>query len=402
MVIDKQSLSNGLFYLLLIVELIFLLTPAWSASPLWNIITFERYFPIIVNGSQIVFFIFSFMILCMQRKLDSSILLFLCLIEFCFLLSLTSTGFKSGLFALVAVPISFLFMFGSVKNLNINKTIIPIIVVVMWLWSVVPIVLLIVSPALRASFFVSLTGELLTFSGFAFNRNFYGMIIGVPIIVLLTYRLNFSLLFKCFMLLTSLIGVFLCASRTLLLVIVVCVTYDFFLRSKKVFFHRIAYFLLFLIGAAGTYTVYTNYSIRPEKTNDDRKELYEGFFEKIKESPLVGQGEKVLYYSSTNIEGSPAHNFILQLGADYGVPVLTLFLLFLAYVFIRAKRYLRIFLIYTVIWGLFQPYFSFSIPSSQVCMPLLIGWILDIGYTRLDSHNSKELTIKENKDLCVS
>lgn len=378
----RQSLSNSLFYLLLIVELVFMLTPAWSSSPLWNIITFERYFPIIVNGSQIIFIFFSFCILCLQRKVDMNILFFLCLIELSFVISLTSTGFKSGIFAMIAVPISFLFIFGSIKDLNINKTIAPIVVLIMWIWSIVPIILLVISPSLRSSFFISLTGELLTFSGFAFNRNFYGMIIGIPIVVLLTYPLIFGKLLKIFMLLTSMIGVFLCSSRTLILAAFICIAYDYFLRSKKVFFHRIAYFLLFLIGMAGLYTIYTNYSIRPEKTNDDRKELYEGFYQKIKESPLFGQGERVLYYSSTNPEGSPAHNFILQLGADYGLPVLIMFLLFLAYVFIRAKRYLRIFFIYTVIWGLFQPYFSFSIPSSQVCIPLLVGWILDIGYTK--------------------
>ena len=99
--------------------------------------------------------------------------------------------------------------------------------------------------------------------------------------------------------------------------------------------------------------------------------------QKIETSPILGEGKPTMYYSLNYPDGAPAHNFILQLAAAYGLLIMLSFIVFLIYLYVVGERFTRMFLIYCIIWGLTQPYFGFAIPSSQVCIPIFIGFIMD-------------------------
>lgn len=378
--LKKVSFEKLIFSFLFFSEMFLLLLPAWSMSPLWKVINHENYFKIVLGGSQILFFVFSIIIISI-KSIPKNVLLWCFALEIFFSLSLVMTGFRSGSLALVAVPICFCTLFGILKDFSIPSNILTLSFYLLFVWSIAPVIILPFSPLhLKISFFMSETGQLLTFGGFALHRNFYGMVLGIVIILLFIPQLKINKILKLNYFILCMVAVYLCGSRSLMVAVCIALSFMFFFKSAKTFIKRLPILVLVLGVFSIIYQIYKMYSIRPEKTNDDRYELYQGFFEEIKRNPLWGNGEPFLYFSAGYPEGSVAHNFILQLSADYGVVFCSVFLLFLCYLLCKFKFYSRIFLIYVIIWGLFQPYFSYGIPATQILIPLLIGFILDIQH----------------------
>lgn len=374
----RKSILIGIFQITLLLQLIFLLLPSWSGSPLWNIITHEQYISFIVQGSSFIFLFSSILFVFLGNSFNRKLFSLLLVIDFIFILSLLITGFQSGLLAVVGIPLSYICLFDIIKRYSCSHRLLFLSLYVMLIWCVLPILYLPFIPSSeKVLFFTAEDGSLTTFTGFALHRNFYGMVIGLVFILLLKLKLNMLFKFVSFVIL--LIGLFICSSRSAIVSVIVVLSIDYILIKKTMLFKHLP---VIIWGSAVLFTAYyfySQYSLRATNDNDARNELYQGFFSMISKHPIWGYGYPVKYYSirPNFVTGSPAHNFIVQLWADYGLIVLFSFLFLLAFVYKKMGRYSRMFLVYVIVWGLFQPYFGFGIPSSQVTVPILLGYLMD-------------------------
>lgn len=374
----RRSILIGIFKVTLLFQLLFLLLPSWSGSPLWNVINHDQYIGLIVQGSSFIFLLSSILFIFWGSGFNRKLFYLLLAIVFIFVLSLLVTGFHSGLLAVVGIPLSYLCLFDIIRRYSCSHGLLLLSLYIMLIWCVLPILCLpLVSSSEKVLFFTAEDGSLTTFTGFALHRNFYGMVVGMVIILLLKLKLNKLFKLSSFMIL--LIGVFICSSRSAIVSVVVVLSIDYIFAEKSLFLKHLPFIILGVVILCIAYSLYSQYSLRTGSDNDARNELYQGFFSMISEHPIWGYGYPVKYYSirPNFVAGSPAHNFIVQLWADYGLIVLLSFLFLLFFVYKKMGRYSRMFLMYVMVWGLFQPYFGFGIPSSQVTVPILLGYLMD-------------------------
>lgn len=386
--LTKNRALCRIFYALTIWELTLLLFPVWYGSPIWNYMTVEKYFKYLNIASVFPFLFFSFLYFSIKGTVKNSYLTkSIVTLTFAFLLSIVITGFKSGLVAIWGIPLSFTYMYCEIKKYAISSNLLNCIFYILFLWCILPILYIAIAPFSSAvTFFTAVNGSLDTFSGFALHRNFYGMVVGVVFLLLPFMRIRKA--FKVIILILLLIGIYLSGCRSVILSIILGGLYWLFVnnsikKGKKILL-IITSSIIFLVGSS----IYEKYTIREIEDNDDRKELYRGFYNKIKERPLWGYGEEVKYYSLRRQfqEGAPAHNFILQITANYGLIVLFFFMIFLLVFYLKSGIYTRMFLLYIMTWGLLQPYFSLGIPSPQIFIPLICGYLLDNNYENILLH----------------
>lgn len=380
--LSKHKTLCSLFYILTIWELLLLLFPVWYGSPIWMYITVGQYFEYLNITSVFPFLFISFLYFIIKMKISNSCLIIpIVLLTLSFLLSIVMTGFKSGFVAIWGIPLSFTYMYCEMKKYAISNRLLHFIFYFLFFWSFLPLLYIIVAPfSSVVTFFTSVNGSLDTFSGFALHRNFYGMIVGCVFLLLPFVKIRPT--FKFIILVSLLIGIYLAACRSVIVAIIIAGGYWLLINNGINKRKRILLIIVSIIVVFVGNFVYEKYTIREVNDNDDRKELYHGFYNKIKEKPLWGYGKEVRYYSIRRQfqEGTPAHNFILQVAANNGLIVLFFFMVFLLIFFLKSGRYTRVFLIYVMVWGLFQPYFSLGIPSPQIYIPLICGYFLDNNY----------------------
>lgn len=369
--ISKSGILNLFLTLILWVNFFFSFFPAHRGSVLWDILPNEEAYSSIWI-KMLTFFNFgcSILFLLIQRKIrTSNILIFLFLLWFLFLISKASNSFNGNFLAVIAIPVEYLLFYVILKDYSFSKSCRNKIIFLSAIWIALPLFLFIVgSPETKLSFISFDHGRLGTYGGFALHRNFFGFYAGL--MVLVTLFSDISKGKKIFLLIIGIISIFISASRSAFLCLLIAVSFFTMLTYKK---WRIPF--LILIGSLGIiyYSLSQELELRSGDitSNSDREELYQGFTDSISTHPFFGKGVPTVYYSPTYPNGSPAHNFILQTSNDYGIIVLISFCLFWGVLFIYGNRIVKTFLIFLISFGLFQPYFMFNIPSPFVWMCIL-------------------------------
>lgn len=379
-IVDKKRQKKTvhiLFLMLYYINLLIILCPSWSASPLYRFISVDKWGMVWLTLSIISMICIGGLILITHRLVSKNIITLLILLSYFFyLLSIVFNGFRSGGFAILGIPISFLVFFVICKKYKFNVIHLKITNIVILIWAIAPIILLL-NPAIRISFFTAPAGNIMTFSGFAIHRNFYGFIVGLSLILL--YFSNFGIIKKIICLIPIFLGIYLSSCRTLLVSLIL--TFGYLIFSNDSISKKIKSFLIcggIVISCSG-YWIMTDpeYSLRNMDNNDDREELYTSFIDVIFEKPLLGYGENVTYTSQTFPEGAPAHNFILQTSANYGIPTMIMWCLLLLAVFYYGSPFIRLILVYLLMWGLTQPYWGFGVFSAHIIVSLFIAHLLD-------------------------
>ena len=384
--IDNQRVNSRvnsyvyrLFIILFYIELILALCPAWNGSFVFKYLSYETYIFMWETSSRLAIIVFSFLILCAQKKIYSPSIFYITLILYYFVLaSISFNGFKSGGLVLSGLAISYLVLFDTLRQYYFSQKHLKLIFYAFLLWCIIPIIYYWQAPDdVKLLFVTGHGGNSLTFGGFAQHRNFYGAFWGMTFICLLVWKMN--PLLKLVLCIILLIGLIMSVCRTAMVSVVVTSFYILFFQKKKSFRKKVIGFFSLIIIVLTCYILLTNseFVTRDISSNDDRIELWRGMSKIIEENFFWGVGEEALYYSKNFPDGAPAHNFILAAVAGYGIFVFICFGLLLIVVVKRAQFYFKTFLVYLVCWGLTQPYFGFGVPSALIFIALFWGNLLD-------------------------
>lgn len=383
---QKINLEKSIFLWLFYIDLFFALMPSWSGSPLYKFVTPETWGSIWLLGSIITVILLGGIIIINHRVLSiNDITVTIIILWLLFLLSIVINGFKSGGFAIIGIPVSLILFFYILKDLSFKKEHLQITFYILLIWSIIPLIMMVVSPSLRASFFTAPEGNLMTFSGFALHRNFYGIITGLAL--LLVYFKDWHRFWKLVILMILTIGILLSACRTAMLAVILSFLFILFMNKRVSVIKKTLILFMILLSCGIIYSVITNpqYALRKIDKDSNREALYSGFYELILEDPILGKGENVVYTSHEFPEGAPAHNFILQTSANYGIPALLFWCLLLLLVYKHGKPFAKLGLVYLFLWGITQPYWGFGVFSAHIVVILFVFRLMDCHLLSLSS-----------------
>lgn len=394
--VNTNRQKKGVYYLFLIifyVDLLLALFPAWSGSFIYNYIPHIVFMNIWLLGSLFIFLFSAILILCIQKKIYNPIITFIIVIlSVCFWISIIINGFQSGGLALFGIPISYFVIFDTLKQYQFSNLHLKISFYSLLLWCISALVYYLIAPLdIKQQFFIGPEGQILTFSGFALHRNFYGILLGILILLVIIWKIKLS--YKVLLFTVLLFCLWLSACRSAMVAVTITSLFLIF-RNKSISFEKKFFLFVFLLIIAYIlYNILSNpdLSLRDVSENDDRKELWNGIYHIILKNFYWGIGKEAMYYSSSFPDGAQAHNFILQVMANYGIFVCLFFFILLSCVLYFSSYYFQAFLIYLIIFGLTQPYFGFMLPSVHIYIPLFIGHLLD---------NCKQNSTNENRILC--
>lgn len=363
---------------LTIVNLLFALFPAWRLSPLWNYIPVDGYFKVWMATLDKINVLVCLAILVIQHRIRSKgIFLLVVLLFLAVFISMFANGMPTGLTTLICFPLEYIVICVIARDYSFGSRIIKITFVMLALWSILPLFVMFAgSINYQIAMMSDVYGRLSTFGGFAFHRNFYGFYAGLTIILALFIPMRSF--WKVSIILLCLTGIMLSASRSALMCTFAAILLFYYLTNKKKFISMLPFAGICVALILSAYT-YFNLRSKGLEDNDDRFEILRGFGEFIMDKPLLGNGEAMIYYSAHYPMGAPAHNFVVQVWADYGLITLLVMLGFLALIYFKSNVYLKVLLIYLLLFGLSQPYFYLSMPAAFMMITFLLGNCVDFS-----------------------
>lgn len=352
--------------------------PAHRGSILWNIIPGEdAYTGLWIRSLTLFNFGFSFIIVILKRKFKSSIILgVLFSLWIFFILSKFFNLFRGDVIGIIAIPVEYLAIYMILDNEYLSKKTLNIVLFFSAVWLAIPLLLFIFGPInIKLSFISYDHGRFGTYGGFALHRNYFGYYSGLVMLLFLLSKTNKWL--KVFVSLICIISIFFSTSRSAIVCIIISSSLFLWLTYKK---WRLP--LLIAVGCVGLtyYTISSQVQIRTGDitSTSDREELVKAFTDSIHKNPVWGIGTTTMHYSDTYPKGSQAHNFILQVWNDYGIVVLILFCTFWGTIFVLGDKVVKTFILYLILFGLFQPYFMLNIPTPF--MWINIFFIILVSY----------------------
>ncbi|MDN0051615.1 O-antigen ligase family protein [Bacteroides caecigallinarum] len=389
----SNNIVHKLFLLLFYFQLILALMPIWRGSFLLKFLSYDTLMQIWTLGGLFSSIGISFFIAIIQRKVYNPLIFYCIIILYYFLfLSITINGLQSGLLLLTGMPVSYIALYDTLRQYKFSTKHLRLAYTALLIWSILPIIYFLISPpSIKILFVTGENGSILTFGGFAAHRNFYGILLGIAVII--TILINIKKIYKIIIFIPLCIGLMLSECRTAIISIFGTLIYIFLFNKnirlkKKLFFITIMIILICIIYYIITYA---NILTRDVSNNEDRIELWLGFIDIIKENIFFGLGKEAMYYSKGFPEGAQAHNFILATISSYGLFSFLSFILFLFCVFQYSNFYFKSFLVYLILWGITQPYFGCSLISVHIFIPLFFGHLLDnykeSQINQLDNYN---------------
>ena len=320
-------------------------------------------------------------ILVIQHRIHSKSIFYMVILLFlAVFISMFANEMPTGLTTLICFPLEYIVICVIARDYTFGPRIIKITFLMLVLWSILPLLVMLAGPIdFQIAMVSDVYGKLSTFGGFAFHRNFYGFYAGLTIILALFIPIRSF--WKISIILLCLVGIMLSASRSALMCTFAGILLFYYLTNKKKFISILPFVV---IGVALILSAYAYFNLRSKglEDNDDRFEILRGFGEFIMDKPLFGNGEAMIYYSAHYPLGAPAHNFVVQVWADYGLITLLVMLGFLTLIYFKSNVYLKVLLLYLLLFGLSQPYFYLSMPAAFMMITFLLGNCVDFSNLR--------------------
>ncbi len=370
---SHYKLKSFLFGFLLLFDIVLNLIPTYNGSFVKNYMEIEDFRNLSLSLSNAVNTVVFAIIIGVAGVRSKSNVFGLTLVLFFLMFVSAVINLRTDSFIqLLGFIVIYLGLFSSCGWVHIKDSIKSIAFLLIILWSILPVIYLPFAPGEQYVYMFGSDSEYTmgTFCGFGFNRNDYGVYAGLSVLLLLFER--FPKWFKYSCLVPLAIGIFLSQSRTALFgTVLVAFYYEWEKINKK---NRI--WLIVLAGVVFAAVLYasTIYEARFFSSSYGRDSLNTLFYQLIFDSPIFGYGGATFAYSSNYSEGSPCHNFIIQAAADYGIIAAFLFCILLYCIFIKSTKKSKALLVLLCIIGLFQPYFTLSLPKMYpLVFFLLIG-----------------------------
>lgn len=372
--LKQNSLILFLFSILFFINLCVNLFPTYKGSFIWNYFATQDDFESFFQLPLLIFnlLIYSLIIIIVRKFKINLILYLITILVFAFLLSMIINGFKSGILAILYIPISYLALFNILPNYKFPNSLSILVLIVLLIWCLSAMFYFAFAPlGIKLNFLSEVEPGVFTFGGFALHRNVFGFYTGIT--MLLLSFVNIKNKWKIVLWILLLIGLLIAESRSSIVATIVALFYYYFTENKKYRIKLVLLTLTMLVVVSLLYFLYTNYAGRGSDQDTGRVELYAGFFNIISENLFWGTGEPTRVMSLTSAEASPAHNFIVQTIADYGIFVGITFLTLIATIWYKSNLYGRTLWLFIIIVGFVQPYFTFGIPSYFILFIALMG-----------------------------
>ena len=288
-------------------------------------------------------------------------------------LSIIINGRSDGYFSIIAVPLIYILL-SNIKNsyhYNWNEVILCALLV----WIVAPIIdcFIFSDYSRQISFFTEFDNNSLLeagFSGYAQHKNVYAYIVGLCFIITLFTAM--PKLLKFFMIIVLSGACILSLCKSVMVTLVAITLYYKYKNSRNLRItnkHKIVFICLTFIATV----VFFKLSFFDDP---NRMVIINGFINVIKNNFLFGTGEATLVPSIYGDELQPAHNFILQGIADRGIIAFIIFMYYIKLYFDNSDSTYRLFLLYMLFNGLFQPYFSMRVPNHLMMVTFLLPFFL--------------------------
>jgi len=284
-------------------------------------------------------------------------------------------GGEYGLFPIIAIPFSYMALFYVFPQYKLNDKLLSTVLWIIVIWSIYPVVYIIIFPSDYISSLFMDTLGLKTFRGFAQHRNVYGFYAGIAIILLFVKYGNTRTFLKYILLLPLTVGLILSESRSSILATISVLLYRF-IKTRGIKPSSIPIGVISMIAVFVSLQYYlATYSVRGfELVGYDRLSLWSQVIRQNSQYWVFGKGPGSNVVNTFHVDMT-SHNFILQTLFDYGIFVSAFFFVLLVKVWQNAKKEYKYFLLYILIIGLFQPYFSYGVPIYFTLTTILIGLV---------------------------
>ena len=358
------------------------LYPMWQGAIIWNTIEYAtEFYDKYERPLDILIAFFAFYILIVYKIKMRSEMIYILLYALFNAISIIINGRSSGYFSIVAIPLIYLLL-SNIKNsyyFNWNK----FILIVLLIW--------IITPIIDCFFFSDISRQLLFFreyggysffdagfSGYAVHKNVYAYIVGLCFLITIFTKLPKYVKYLIWVILVGALALSLCKSVIITLVVVV-LYYKMINESiglKLSNRHVILVIVLFSIAIACFVSL--------DFFNDpNRTVLINGFIDVIKNNFLFGTGMATVVPARFGDDMMPAHNLILQGLADRGIIAFMLYCIYIKCFFSNSDKVYRLFLLYMLLNGLFQPYYTIAIPDYLMMITFLLPMFMSIPVRKI-------------------
>lgn len=375
----ENSAAKKIFYFIFIFDILLNLIPTWRGSFITRYVGLDEYGNLVISVSNIFNTItFAFLLLSSGIK-NSRYVGYVMALSILMLFSTAINGTYEMLIKSICFPIVMLGMF-CCQQPNLSNKLLRVFLIIMILWSIIPVAYLPFAPYehflyMHTTDNISTLG---TFCGFATHRNVYGYYAGLSLCIL--FMQDFKKVFKLVAVVLLVIGLFMAASRTALIGAFVSIFFNKWESiSKK---NRVWIIIIGLIVVEALLYYAKMFDSRIVSGESGRIELYLAFFNLVFENPIFGKGGSAMVFLDGDM--NPCHNFLLQTAADYGLIALIVFIAFLWKLFSDSNLEAKTILIFLLITGLFQPYFSLKFPIQYT----LVAYLLVIYYNNVANPNT--------------
>jgi hypothetical protein len=376
---------NRLFSVLTMVNLIFILNPLRYNSKFLSIYASVENFNQTYLKYILVFNMIVFLFILLNSKLDlNNILVRLIVILSVFYMAINwYHGTLAHYYSLIALPISYLTIFYVLPKYSTNRKLLLGIYGYLLVWALYPLIITFLNPnGWDAYHFMDKDG-LNTFKGFAYHRNVYGFYVGVTLLLTLFINKPAFRYYKVVIALLLTIGIVLSESRSTSLAAYISALY-YLIKSGdkgKVYYLYASVITLALFTIFGVYILPNSVrGIEQLLDISDRIFINSTLITRHSDHLIFGNGVGTLLMNTTNNDIS-AHNFVVQTILDYGIFIALLFFLILYKVWSNAGVRYQTLLLFLVLVGLSQPYFSFGVPTYFTLMTLLIAQSAEKGFS---------------------
>lgn len=376
----NQKLISNLLGIILIMNLVVSLLPLWSGGYIADYyhdpsVYRTKLLDKVIYIEVVLFLILS---LLLKNKVGHKYLFAVSIYAFFNAISVIVFGSGAGYFSLLAVWIIYVLL-EKLKNQNLTS-LRPFVMFYLFIWICLPFLEFLISDFSEKSlFFGSFTSRETTFMGFPIgfsgydqHKNGYAYMIGFYLMLLYFCNLknNIKIILACL----PICLLFFSGTRSVMLALIVVFSYHKLKNNKLI--NRISGskpIMFYIISCAIIIYVFAKLSLFED---EDRLYIITQFVQVISTNPLFGTGGYTIAQGLAS-EDLPAHNFILQGLADRGVIVFLCYAYMIWLYFRTSRSEGKVFLLYAMIIGLFQPDYNISIPSDFMMIaflsPLLIS-----------------------------
>ncbi len=372
----KNNTVEITFYILVVVNLLFVLIPYSQDSSFFISSPSEEFKQMNLKYLLLInLVLYGIAIFWSGIDLNNTQVRLIMLISALYIMVNWYQGTLANYFSLVALPCSYLALFYIFPKYEFSRKILLFVYLLLLTWSLYPLLYSLILPGSMQAFNYQDMAGLNTFRGFGSHRNVYGFYTGLTLILTLSVHKNISRHFKIPIMILLSVGLLLSESRSSIVAAFISTLYFYYTSASR----KGLYIFKASVLTTGLF-IFINVYILPNSTRgiaeifniSGRIFLNSELLARNSSNLIFGSGVGTLL-TNTTINDVSAHNFVVQTILDYGIFIAGVFFIIIFQAWKSAGILAQTSLLFLILVGLAQPYFSFGVPSYFTLMTILIG-----------------------------